>query len=221
MGTLLNRRRYMGGKPSAQMVDIEYLQSDGNQWIELGIYGSNDLDFTIDFEPLDLTETNRTWTGTGAYFGAVGASGDRKYALVGYNRNESRKGCFFWNGNTEAAGYTVQVGLLSQRVTVSKSGGSITRPDGTTASMTGYASWVNPTSQTLALFAYKVSGNVFGRPGKMKLYSIKFEKDDDTLLDLVPVRVGQVGCLYDKVSGKLFENETSTPFILGPDKIGG
>ena len=208
----------MGVAASAQMVDIEYLQSDGNQWIELGIYGSPDLDFTIDFEPLDLVEGSGSWTGTGAYLGAYGAVRDIKYALVGYNRNVSRKGCFFWNGNAEGQGYTVQVGLSSQRVTVSKSGGSITRADGTTASMSNYSGWVDPTSQTLALFAYKGSGNVFSRPGKMKLYSIKFEKNDTVILDLVPVRVGQVGCLYDKVSGELFENETSTPFILGPDK---
>lgn len=215
MGTLL-RRRYMGGKPSAQMVDIEYLQSDGNQWIELGIYGSNDLDFTIDFEPLDLVDELRSWTGTGSYFG-VRSGGN--YELSGYNRtNLDIKGCFFWYNRGEANGYTVRVGLTASRVTASKSGSVFTRPSGATASMTGYSDWVNPTTQTIALFASKNSNGGINHPGKMKLYSIKFEKDDVTLLDLVPVRVGQVGCLYDKVSGELFKNETSTPFILGPDK---
>lgn len=220
MGTLLNRRRYMGGGAPAQMVDIEYLQSDGNQWIELGIYGSPDLDFTIDFEPLDLVEENRAWTGTGAYLGAVGATSNPKYALVGYNRNVSQKGCFFWNGNADSQGYTVQAGLSSQRITVSKEGGSIIRPDGTTASMTGYSSWVNPTIQTLALFAMKGSNSVT-RPSKMKLWQLYFLKNNSTVLNLVPKRIGSEGVLYDTVNDVILYNQGSQPFILGPDKIGG
>ena len=37
-------------------------------------------------------------------------------------------------------------------------------------------------------------------------------------LDLIPVRVGNVGYMYDKVSGKLFGNVGTGSFILGPDK---
>ena len=217
MGALLNRRRYMGGKPSAQMVDIEYLQSDGNQWIELGIYGSNDLDFTIDFEPLDLTETNRTWTGTGSYFGSIGGS-RQHFALVGYNRSTTTKGCFFYEGNAEGQGYTRQMGLTSARCTIIKKGNTIIRPNESTVSLSG----TYTTPVTLALFANKkASNNTVEHISKMKLYSLKFEKNGVTLLDLVPVRVGQVGCLYDKISGQLFGNDGTGTFILGPDKIEG
>ena len=34
---------------------------------------------------------------------------------------------------------------------------------------------------------------------------------------MVPVRVGQVGYMYDKVSGEFFENKGSGNFGLGPD----
>jgi hypothetical protein len=37
-------------------------------------------------------------------------------------------------------------------------------------------------------------------------------------LDLIPVRVGNVGYMYDKVSGQLFGNAGTGNFILGPDK---
>jgi hypothetical protein len=36
--------------------------------------------------------------------------------------------------------------------------------------------------------------------------------------DLVPVRVGTVGYLYDKVTGRLFGSATSTALVPGPDK---
>ena len=37
-------------------------------------------------------------------------------------------------------------------------------------------------------------------------------------VDLIPVRVGQVGYMYDKVSGQLFGNVGTGDFGLGPDK---
>lgn len=37
------------------------------------------------------------------------------------------------------------------------------------------------------------------------------------LRDLLPVRVGQVGYLYDKVTGRLFGSATSTALVPGPD----
>jgi len=36
-------------------------------------------------------------------------------------------------------------------------------------------------------------------------------------MDLIPVRVGQVGYMYDKISNKLFGNSGTGSFILGPD----
>lgn len=50
-----------------------------------------------------------------------------------------------------------------------------------------------------------------------KLYSFKWIKGDKTILDLIPVRIGSVGYMYDRVSGKLFGNSGTGHFILGPD----
>ena len=41
---------------------------------------------------------------------------------------------------------------------------------------------------------------------------------DSLLLDLIPVRKGQVGYMYDRVSGQLFGNAGTGDFILGADK---
>ena len=39
------------------------------------------------------------------------------------------------------------------------------------------------------------------------------------LMHLIPVRKGDVGYMYDKVSGKLFSNAGTGAFILGPDAV--
>ena len=220
MGRVIDIRRYMGAKGGSGLpydAEVEYLQSDGTQWIELGIYGSNDLDFTIDFEPLDLTETNRTWTGTGSYFGVRAGY---NYELSGYNRSTTLKGCFFFYTYSDASGYTKTVGLTSTRQTVSKRGTNLIRPDGSSASLqNGTVEYT--TTQTIVAYAKKTSSGNVSTFGKMKLYSLKFEKNNETILDLVPVRKGQVGYLYDKISGTLFGNSGTGNFILGQDVTRG
>ena len=66
--------------------------------------------------------------------------------------------------------------------------------------------------------------NIFGSPTLDKAYfsSCKFHylqfKGRDGLLDIIPVRVGDIGYLYDRASGQLFGNSGTGAFIIGPDK---
>ena len=50
-----------------------------------------------------------------------------------------------------------------------------------------------------------------------KIYGQKIYLNNVLVRDFIPVRVGQVGYLYDKVSGQLFGNLGTDSFILGPD----
>lgn len=52
-----------------------------------------------------------------------------------------------------------------------------------------------------------------------KIYHIKIYKKDSTILDLIPVRIGDEGFLYNRVDGKLFGNEDTkgSRFAVGPD----
>ena len=53
---------------------------------------------------------------------------------------------------------------------------------------------------------------------KVLLYSFSIEANSKAILDLIPVRVGDVGYMYDRVSGQLFGNQGTGDFIIGPDK---
>ena len=50
-----------------------------------------------------------------------------------------------------------------------------------------------------------------------KIYSCKIWKDGQLVRDLIPVRVGQTGYMYDKISEQLFSNQGTGDFVLGPD----
>ena len=53
---------------------------------------------------------------------------------------------------------------------------------------------------------------------KAKLWWIQITDSNNQLLfDGIPVRAGQVGYLYDRVSGQLFGNSGTGSFVLGND----
>lgn len=63
----------------------------------------------------------------------------------------------------------------------------------------------------LKLF-YGYNTNTVGR-----LYSYKHIKNGVVMVDLVPVRVGSVGYLYDKKNGVIYGNSGTGNFVVGPD----
>jgi hypothetical protein len=54
---------------------------------------------------------------------------------------------------------------------------------------------------------------------KSRCYSSKYYRNGTLIQHLIPVRVGTVGYLYDRVSGKLFGNVGTGDFVLGPDIV--
>ena len=64
---------------------------------------------------------------------------------------------------------------------------------------------------------------IFGRDSTYKyvgrIYSLSvINENGEAIIDFIPVRVGQIGYMYDRVSGKLFSNNNGTgEFIVGQD----
>ena len=66
-------------------------------------------------------------------------------------------------------------------------------------------------------YASGATSSNFNRSGK--LYSLKIYVSGVLVRDYIPVRVGTVGYLYDRVSGALFGNAGTGDFVLGPDVV--
>lgn len=73
-------------------------------------------------------------------------------------------------------------------------------------------SFGNPTTELRLFFGYN-------SPSKGKIRSFYIIRDGVKVVDLIPVRVGSVGYMYDKVGGQLYGNLGSGSFTLGPDSM--
>jgi hypothetical protein len=51
-----------------------------------------------------------------------------------------------------------------------------------------------------------------------KIYFVKISQGSEIIMDLIPVRIGNIGYMYDKISKKLYGNNGESDFILGADK---
>ena len=214
----------MSGRALVKMpydAEIEYLESKGEYTsgtgIDLGIYGSMDLDFSIDFMPLEVsTEATK---GVGSIFGARTNWNKNIYQLSTFNKSNisSQRGHFVCASNYGYSNNNAPwLGLVAnQRCSISKRGLVFTRPNGTTVTL---PSQTFTTPVTISVFSYHSTTTYSESQIKMRLYRLTFSRNSVVLRDLIPVRVGQVGYLYDKVSGQLFGYIGESDFILGPDK---
>ena len=80
-----------------------------------------------------------------------------------------------------------------------------------------YALGTLPFTPTLhiLLFGFNNNGVADGKP--TRLYAFQVTQGSALIMDMIPVRVGSVGYMYDRVSGRLFGNDGTGAFVVGPD----
>lgn len=177
--------------------EIEYLESTGTQYIDSGVQTANDIGIQIDAMPLQKL------------FYAIGyfSTKDSSFCIFSQNAdgnivgslnsdNRIRSGVSWENvrRNCELnAGVLIIDGVIV---------GSIT-PN----IVSGHNIWVGAINDVARQSS--------------RIYSASIRKSGVLVRSFVPVRVGQVGYLFDRVSGQLFGNAGTGDFVLGPDKNGG
>ena len=184
--------------------EIQYLQSSGTQYINTGAY-LNTSNFEVGYETADAyclwgychqNVGNGTWLGlecttsqSTAFFGRYGSS---------YMTNISS---YMTSGNNTIVykqhGLTVNGNTISKNLTM------------------GTDSIANTPLSFFARYDF-YKGGMEWQNSKFKSFYLK--NNDEYVVDMIPVRVGQIGYMYDKISGQLFGNAGTGSFILGPDK---
>lgn len=203
MGTMINRRREMGGKNLPYDAEIEYLKSMGTQWIDTGIIP----DAATGFEAQVVCDHNNDDT---YIIGLRNDSSDTRWGV-----GHSNKGFYWCYGSYQNSdrliklSANIKLNYLNDKKYIATNGNST----------------VNISLPSLSFVpAYNI--RLFGSAGIVASYSkwfgeinyVKITQGDALVMDLIPVRVEQVGYMYDKVSGQLFGNAGTGEFILGPDK---
>jgi hypothetical protein len=195
--------------------EISYLQGDGTAYIKSGISAKWNTQFEIG---VNITESAPTVNGT--IFGSRVDTNEGN--LIVYLDGVSATKKWNWRYGAElhevvfeqrAGDYVIS--NLDAPGKLDVVGNTINSYTNSDASFTNgleiyILSWNNSGTGP----APSTSGNTI-----VKLKFCKIYQNGQLVRNYIPVRVGQVGYLYDKVSRELFGNAAeSGAFVLGPDK---
>lgn len=187
--------------------EIEYLESTGTQWIDIGYkhhsgltkYETSVVLTNIQNNYNSLFGARITHNGAEAYY--IGVTGNGvAYSCIGSNKKDSL--C------------SLSINTRYDIVSDPSTGWII---NGTT-----YSSAANNTSTRSLYNCYLYSLNQSDtniENVSMRIYHFVIYEGSTLIMDMIPVRVGQTGYMYDKVGGQLYGNNGTGNFILGRDKL--
>lgn len=191
--------------------EVEYLEYDGNQYIDTGVNPNQTIEAEIKFMPTN-TNTNS--------FALIGA---RNYASN--TSNTSYFSLSIWSNGTKIAlndkGYDSGWNdiLTLNEMHVAAITGRKLFVDGVQVVASGKTTSFSYTNVTYGLLRNHLTSNNWDdrRGTSGRLYYVKIWKGGALVRDFIPVRVGQIGYLYDQISGNLFGNLGTGNFVLGND----
>ena len=178
---------------------IEYLEGDGLGYINTGIQTGGDIIVKMSLYKTSLNVGK--WC-----FGGCSSIGSNMFGV--YHRNTSFDIRFGYRNSY----YIGPLYADLPDVVDIEVGNGIFKVAGTSV------------SYTLATFTGTYGIIIFGLNASTKyLSSVKIKsfyiKKGSLEMDMIPVRVGTVGYMYDRVSGQLFGNDGAGDFVLGPDIV--
>lgn len=200
MNELLLRRMVAASKSLPYDAEIEYLQSSGTQYIDTGYYPNDATVLSAKYynQPSNQCPFAARWSGANTYdtFGVFVGIDEQ---IVYYGRVSDSKVNRISISNSK----NIELDIDLTQIKINDITISITR-----------GSFVS--TYTMYVFAMNVMGTASFN-SQAKLYKMTIKENNTTIFDFIPVRKGQVGYLYDKVSGQLFGNSGTGSFILGLD----
>ncbi len=191
---------------------IEYLESDGTQWISTPVKISS-------FGRLEVDASFTTWAG------AVDTLWCARKIITSNNIQNSFALFKLANGTL---GWDVRPNGSTNRITVNFAGdtnkhnyrqaGNALYIDGTQVATT--TATISESGGPLYLFVSNFVNDEMTNPASGRLYKAEyFDENGNLVMQLVPVRKDGVGYLFDRVSQTLFGNQGSGNFALGPDIV--
>ena len=201
------KKIYLGNKLLWQRLpydaEIEYLESSGSGTQRINIPNVIPTDYDNTFETKITFLGYTTTTQWIFWFTAFINDNSNTYRII--RNSNTNNSVLVYNGTKGANG-----------------GSSISVAIGTTYDIKIYPTYALFNNTRVNLGTLRGNPNtgylkLFNSNVKLRFYNFKYTKGDNVVLDMIPVRVGQVGYMYDKVSGQLFGNSGTGNFILGND----
>ena len=181
--------------------EVEYLESTQKQWIDTGVVFSSNSGWDVTFMPLQNSTANLWVMGTQNVSGLV-------YGIR-ITRSTELQAQY---GPTLVIVYGSNIGAKCSCVLDST---SLTLNDSSVIRSGDPGDF----TQTILLFAWQWRGGGAAGMSHCRIYAAKLYDNQVLIRDFIPVRVGNVGYMYDRVSKKLFGNQGTGAFIVGPDRV--
>ena len=200
-------KRSSGGLPDGYTA-VDYLQSSGTQWIEMGIAPNQNTKAVLKIKINEIPAADSGTTLIGSR--SKSNSNDQFFTYIGtYSNTEFR---FRVDGQTAP---TVCEGLSTYSiyiVTLSGTEMKVELEDGTAVFSKTYSISDFESTVTMTLFKSKP----FPRGFLGRIYSCKLYSGDELIQDFVPcLDTDGVPCMFDLVSRKSFYNQGSGSFTWG------
>lgn len=208
------KKAWIGGQLVWQAPDplpydaaVEYLQNSGGQIISLGLV----------FTPRDRIEADFQFTSVASAYRQQRVFSQRP--LIGLHIemyiSGSGKLSYAYEKDNLTGWIATSYNPDTNRKTYVIDGPNRTMNDGTHAwSIPDLSSMTDEQCGTSPMYIWRTADTISSRA---QLFGVRFWKSGILAGDFIPVRVGQTGYLYDRVSGQLFGNAGTGAFIVGPD----
>lgn len=185
--------------------EVAYLESTGTQWIDTGYIGNSQ---TTEFE-IDVYSTGQSSFGMGVI--GVRDSTNTRFCWVSGSTSALQVGY----GNSFKDTNLLLVANRHMRFSSKISNGTIAYlTENLTAGVSNtstFSVYGFSTPLGIRLLNIGVLDGFIGMLYSCKLYELGVLK-----MDLIPVRIGTDGAMFDRVSGQLFRNQGTGSFIIGP-----
>lgn len=198
------RRRLMMGQgesePKPYDKKIEYLEGTGNQYINTGI--------VPDIRTGVYVKVRQSNTSDTYLLGLRQTTGNTRWCVGSGN-----SGYYYGYGNYQSINRLL--GNPAEIMLDFMDSGKFAKADGSYEVNLPSSMGFTPTIGIRLFGSAGVTASYSKWAGK--IYFAKFSQGNEILMDLIPVRIGNVGYMYDKVSKQLFGNDGTGDFILGGD----
>ena len=202
MATVINQEPPTPPTPTPYDAQVEYLETDGTQWIDTNYIPQVGDEIYVDVYVIQIPTTPSRQTIFSAGNGTI-----QLYLRWIRDDNVLRFKYF----SSDESPFLSCPGNRNHSISID-SYGNLTL-DGSVVHSIPSIGDIDGTNKTLRLMY--MADNTYPFYGRMK--SFKLTSGGDTVLDLIPVRIGQVGYMYNRVDGTLLGNSGSGDFILGND----
>jgi len=185
--------------------EIEYLESTGTQYIDTGVQitSTDNARFVVDCTITNTIKNTSVFVGSGVT--AIGA--------LHYVMELSGSSYYIRTGGGTASAHIPYI--RGQRVLIDTYYDSQHRRVVKVGNEMYQGSAYNANTGTLLILLG--TSNAVWQKQEGKLYSVQVYIDNIIIRDFIPVRVGQTGYMYDRVTRRLFGNKGTGSFVLGPD----